>query len=640
MIQLITEWGRNLNRDQVLQEYPRPTMVRGSYLNLNGEWDCCISRERTADTYEEKILVPFSPETLLSGVGKIIRPGDFLHYRKMFRLPEGFLKKRLLLHFGAVDQECEVFLNGILVGTHRGGYLPFYFDITDALIPGNNELRLIVTDWTEEAPHARGKQKLVKKGRYSSLFYTPQSGIWKTVWLESVEEQYIESFRITPLLDEQAVEICVSLAGSGREDGAGIDRTEADMTMENVTGKHQDKKDGETDSQNSGIEAGDAGGTDCTVRLTVMDQGKIVALAETVSGQAARIKLPDMHLWTPDDPHLYDLLVEAGKDQVTSYFGMRKWSVGKDRHGILRFFLNNQPFFFNGLLDQGYWPESLLTAPSDEALLYDIVRMKELGYNTIRKHIKVEPERFYYHCDRLGMIVWQDMPNGGGDYDMNFVTDKPNASDEFARSVKDGPEQYAMFRREDEEGRRQYYEDLSGMVAALYNHPSIAVWTPFNEGWGQFDAVKATELIRQKDTTRLINEACGWFDQGGGDMYSIHNYSKGLTVAPQPDRVVALTEFGGYAWAVEGHMACEKVFGYQSWSSREELTDAYRKLWEREIYPNVEKGLSAVIYTQTTDIEEEINGLMTYDREVGKFEENELRRLNRKLYDLFFETVL
>lgn len=625
MIQLLTKWGRDLDRDHVLQEYPRPMMVRDSYLNLNGEWDCRISREKETETYEEKILVPFSPETLLSGIGKIVQPGDFLHYRKVFRLPEGFLKKRLLLHFGAVDQECEVFLNGILIGTHKGGYLPFCFDITDIFRPGDNELKLTVTDRTEEAPHARGKQKLVKKGRYSSLFYTPQSGIWKTVWLESVEEErYIEALKITPHFDQQEVEISVLLAGgaNGSGDGAVPGETEAEEAAEDGTG-------------NGTAGSGDIRERENELRFTVYDQGKVIAKAAALPGQTVRIKLPDMHPWTPDDPYLYDLTVEAGEDLVTSYFGMRKLSVDRDSHGILRFFLNNRPFFFNGLLDQGYWPESLLTAPSDEALLYDIVRLKELGYNTIRKHIKVEPERFYYHCDRLGMIVWQDMPNGGGDYDMNFVTDKPNASDEFARSVKDGEEQYAMFRREDAEGRRQYYEDLSGMVSLLYNYPSLAVWTPFNEGWGQFDAAKATELIRKLDPTRLINEACGWFDQGGGDMYSIHNYSEGLDVTPQPDRVVALTEFGGYAWAVEGHMACEKVFGYQSWSSREELTAAYRELWEREIYPNLEKGLGAAIYTQTSDIEEEINGVMTYDREIGKFDEEELRRLNRNLYERF-----
>ncbi len=638
MIQLVTKWGKNLRKDQILQEYPRPMLVRDSYLNLNGEWDCCINHEKTTDTYEEKILVPFSPETLLSGVGKIVQPGDFLHYRKVFRLPEGFLKKRLLLHFGAVDQECEVFLNGILVGTHKGGYLPFSFDITEVLRPGDNELKLTVTDWTEEVPHARGKQKLVKKGRYSSLFYTPQSGIWKTVWLESVEEQYIESIRITPLFDQQEVEVSVSLAENehGKSNDGGIRETAA-AAADGIENDTAGRKTGESENRKGG---GNIGEGNVMFRFTVYDRGKAVAEAAALPGQTVRIKLPDMHPWTPDDPYLYELLTEAGEDIVSSYFGMRKLSVDRDSHGILRFFLNNRPFFFNGVLDQGYWPESLLTAPSDEALIYDIVRLKELGYNTIRKHIKVEPERFYYHCDRLGMIVWQDMPNGGGDYDMNFVTDKPNASDEFARSVKDGAEQYAMFRREDAEGRQQYYEDLSGMVSALYNYPSIAVWTPFNEGWGQFDAAKATALIRSQDGTRLINEACGWFDQGGGDMYSIHNYSEGLTVAPQQDRVVALTEFGGYAWAVEGHVACEKAFGYQSWTSREELTDAYRRLWEREIYPNVEKGLSAAIYTQTTDIEEEINGVMTYDREVGKFEEEELRRLNRKLYDLFSGVTL
>lgn len=314
---------------------------------------------------------------------------------------------------------------------------------------------------------------------------------------------------------------------------------------------------------------------------------------------------------------------------------MRKYSVAKDANGILRFFLNNKPFFFNGVLDQGYWPDGLMTAPSDEALIYDIVKLKEYGFNTIRKHIKVEPERFYYHCDRLGMIVWQDMPNGGGDYNMAFVTYLPNGLGNFARGIKD--HHYKWFKREDEEGRKQYYRDLQGMIRLLYNYPSIAVWVPFNEGWGQFDARKVSEKVKKWDSTRLVNEACGWFDQKGGDMYSIHNYLRKLKVSPKLDRVVALTEYGGYAFPVEGHLACEKKFGYQKYATTEELTENYKRLWDEEIFPNLARGLSSAIYTQTSDIEEEVNGVMTYDREVDKLGMEVVCELNRKLYRMFDE---
>lgn len=595
MTQLVTRWGKKIDKNNVLQEYPRPNLVRDSYLNLNGEWEYCINQSETVEEYDGTILVPFSPETLLSGVQKIVMPKDYLHYKKVFQLPEGFKKSRVLLHFGAVDQECQVYLNGIHLGGHRGGYLPFHFDITEALLEGENVLTLTVRDWTEEKPHARGKQKLVK-GRMSSLFYTPQSGIWKTVWMESVEEQYIEDVRNTPDFDGAAVKIRVR---------AGKTEKCAERPKEKM-------------------------------QVQILDGDILVAEAAGETGKEMKIDLPEFHPWSPEDPHLYDVVITLGADQVTSYFGMRKFSTGRDKNGLLRFFLNNKPFFFNGLLDQGYWPESLMTAPSDEALLYDIVKLKEMGYNTIRKHIKVEPERFYYHCDRLGMIVWQDMPNGGGDYNMIFVTYLTNAFDWFARGIKDS--HYKWFSREDKEGRDQYYEDLTGMIRTLYNYPSIAVWVPFNEGWGQFDAVKATELIRRLDPGRLINEACGWFDQKGGDMYSIHNYLRKLKVKPHEPRVVALTEYGGYAYPVKDHLPCEKEFGYQNYTSREELTSNYRRLWEEEIYPNLERGLGSAIYTQTSDIEEEINGVMTYDREVDKLTVEEVQKLNQKLYDMF-ETI-
>ncbi len=616
MVQLISRWGKEIDPGNILQEYPRPNLVRDSYFNLNGKWECRINESETADFYDETIIVPFSPESMLSGVGKIVMPHQRLHYRKKFTLPEGFKKSRVLLHFGAVDQECSVFVNGIRVGGHKGGYLPFHFDITDSLRQGENVLTLSVTDRTEQSPHARGKQKLQKKGKYASLFYTPQSGIWKTVWMESVEKAYIEDVRITPLYDDSSVRFEITVLNACKTSGA----------------------------ETSGGKAS-GGETSGTVRLAVLDRGGEIGQAEITVRQekeikqviSQEIKLDGFKPWTPDTPHLYDVIIRYGEDEVRSYFGMRKLSTGRDGKGILRFFLNNKPYFFNGILDQGYWPESLMTAPSDEALVYDIIKLKEMGYNTIRKHVKIEAERFYYHCDRLGMMVWQDMPNGGGEYNMVFVTHLPNASDRFARGVSD--RHYGIFKRKDGEGRRQYYTDLKNMVSTLYNYPSIAVWVPFNEGWGQFDAAKATKEVREIDSGRLINEACGWFDQGGGDMYSIHNYRHKLKVKPQQDRVVALTEYGGYAYPVEEHLSCKKEFGYQHYHSTEELTQNYKRLWEEEIYPNLQYGLCSAIYTQTSDIEEEINGVLTYDREIVKLDEDQVKEMNDKLYGMFDSLV-
>ena len=616
MVQLISRWGKEIDPGNILQEYPRPNLVRDSYFNLNGEWECRINESETADFYDETIIVPFSPESMLSGVGKIVMPHQRLHYRKKFTIPEDFKKSRVLLHFGAVDQECSVFVNGIRVGGHKGGYLPFHFDITDSLRQGENVLTLSVTDRTEQSPHARGKQKLQKKGKYASLFYTPQSGIWKTVWMESVEKAYIEDVRITPLYDDSSVRFEITVLNACKTSGA----------------------------ETSGGKAS-GGETSGTVRLAVLDRGVEIGQAEITVRQekeikqviSQEIKLDGFKPWTPDTPHLYDVIIRYGEDEVRSYFGMRKLSTGRDGKGILRFFLNNKPYFFNGILDQGYWPESLMTAPSDEALVYDIIKLKEMGYNTIRKHVKIEAERFYYHCDRLGMMVWQDMPNGGGEYNMVFVTHLPNASDRFARGVSD--RHYGIFKRKDGEGRRQYYTDLKNMVSTLYNYPSIAVWVPFNEGWGQFDAAKATKEVREIDSGRLINEACGWFDQGGGDMYSIHNYRHKLKVKPQQDRVVALTEYGGYAYPVEEHLSCKKEFGYQHYHSTEELTQNYKRLWEEEIYPNLQYGLCSAIYTQTSDIEEEINGVLTYDREIVKLDEDQVKEMNDKLYGMFDSLV-
>jgi len=583
MKQLMTKWGRELDVNSVRQEYPRPNMVRDSYINLNGYWDLSIHHAETCSAYDRTILVPFPPESVLSGVGRIVQPDEYLHYRKVFTLPEGFNKGRVLLHFGAVDQECTVFLNGRKLGEHRGGYLPFCFDISDALADGENEITLCVRDRTEEAPYPRGKQRLQRKGLCSSLFYTPVSGIWKTVWMESVPADYVTGVRMTPRYDDAQIEMEVNTTCAGK------------------------------------------------AKVIVSFEGDTVFEGEVETDRKVRIDLPGFKAWSPDEPNLYDVVVEYGEDRIKSYFGMRIFERKKDSKGILRFYLNKKPFIFNGLLDQGYWPDGILTPPSEAAYEFDIRTLKAMGYNTLRKHIKIEEERFFYLCDTIGMVVWQDMPNGGGKYNMLFVTALPNASERLARGIKD--HHYKAFAREDEEGRAQFYREMEGMVRLLHNYPCIALWTPFNEGWGQFDAKTATEKIRAMDPDRLINEACGWFDQGGGDLYAIHNYLRKLKVFPQEDRVVALTEFGGYAYPAKGHIACEKSFGYRAYRSKEELTKNYKRLWEEEIYPNLEHGLSAAIYTQVSDVEEEVNGVFTYDRAVVKLEEDVVRALNQRLYD-------
>ena len=457
-----------------------------------------------------------------------------------------------------------------------------------------HELTMAVTDATEQSSHARGKQKLVRKGHMASIFYTPQSGIWKTVWMEAVPEQFIENVHIRSDIHTGAVKV--------------------EVVVNQPAGE-------KVETQESTVQIFYQGEEFAHRFLSTDTQGHLTT--ELVIPQERR------HLWTTDTPDLYDVEISYGTDRVTSYFALRQFGRAKDEKDIWRFTLNDKPFFFNGVLDQGYFPDGLMTAPSDAALLFDIKRLKELGFNTIRKHIKIEEERFYYHCDRLGMAVWQDMPNGGGAMNHFFVTDLPNAFPSFGRKVKDN--HYRLFRRTDAEGREQFYRDLAGMVELLGDYPCIALWTPFNEGWGQFDAAKATALIRKLDDTRLVNEACGWFDQGGGDVYSIHNYLRTLKLKPQPDRVVALTEFGGYACPTPGHMACEKEFGYKGYQNKQQLTEAYRALWQRNVLPWMEKGLSAAIYTQTSDIEEEINGFFTYDREVEKLEAAVVQEINGRV---------
>ena len=574
---LFTPWGETLNRDNPLPEYPRPQLRRESYYNLNGRWAYAIRKDgKEPDTYDGEIIVPFSPESLLSGVGRQVMPGDKLWYRRTFVLPDGFRRDKVLLHFGAVDQECEVFVNGALVGAHKGGYLPFTCDITDSLSDGENILVVVVTDCTSASCHAYGKQSFKRGG----IWYTPQSGIWQTVWMESVVENYVKSLRITPLFDEKKVQIA--------------------------------------------IRANDT--TDATVM--VRKDGMVIAEESADRDGVAVLRIPEEHFraWSPDDPFLYDVTVNlANGDSVESYFGMRKFGTTTvKRKKVLA--LNNKPIFMNGVLDQGYWSDGLYTAPDDAALIHDIQTMKDLGFNMLRKHIKVEPLRWYYHCDRLGMLVWQDAVSGGEPYNPMVIQVLPFLGVHL-RDTK-----YSTFGRSDKAGRDQFMQDLYDMVELLYNTTSLALWVPFNEGWGQFDSLQVTQTLWELDDTRLVDHASGWHDQEGGDLNSFHVYYKPVRIRHDKNRVLALTEFGGYSMPLSGHMAGEKEFGYRIYHDREAFMDAYCTLFEKEIIPCLEKeSLSATVYTQVSDVEDEVNGLLTYDRKVCKVDGARVRKLNQQL---------
>lgn len=553
---MLTPWGEKLRKDAVLPEYPRPQLRRDSYLNLNGEWDYAITGDsRTPGEWDGLILVPFSPESALSGVSRSLGPDEYLWYHRVAELPEGFHRGRLLLHFGAVDQMCIVYVNGEMVISHVGGFTPFSADITDAVKGSRVEILVAVRDTTDCSCHSRGKQK----SRRGGIWYTPQSGIWQTVWMESVPENYIRGLRLIPRFDEKKIEVWV--AGEGQCHG-------------------------------------EIGG----------------AAYDFPAGEPAILPLPgEMRPWSPEDPYLYDLTLTLGEDRVESYFAMRKFSVEPDGTGQRRLFLNGRPYFQNGLLDQGYWSDGLLTAPSDEAMIFDIQTAKDSGFNMLRKHIKLEPLRWYYHCDRLGMLVWQDMPNGGDRYKALCVS----APLVTGIHVKD--DRYGFFARRDEEGRKQYYAELREMVNALINCPCIAVWVPFNEGWGQFDARAACELIWKMDQTRPIDHASGWHDQRFGELKSLHVYFKEYRFEPDKlNRAVVLSEFGGYNHRVEGHSFGKKNFGFKKFDSANSLVFALRELYKGQIVPACREGLSAAVYTQLSDVEDELNGLVTYDRRVVK----------------------
>ena len=577
-----------------LPEYPRPALRRDSCENLNGLWQYAItaSAEHPA-AWDGSILVPYSPEAEASGVGRTLQPGQWLHYHRFFAPPAGE-GGRVLLHFGAVDHACAVQVNGHLVGGHRGGYWPFSFDITDQLNgTGRNSLWVAVQDPTGSGTQARGKQTLKPDG----MFYPAQSGIWQTVWLERVPENYIQSLTITPDYDARTVTVKAHTAKPGGAANLWAVVRAGGVTIAEDWGSDDADRDGEV-----------------------------------------TLDIPPEHFfpWSPDTPFLYDLTVgttqgpEEDFDTVHSYFALRKWSCVPDAHGVLRFCLNDQPILLNGLLDQGYWPKGLYTPPSDAAVERELSEVKALGFNLLRKHAKIEPQRWYYHCDRLGLIVWQDIVNGGSAYNLWFVTYLTNVLQPLLRRFPDGKAAYSLLSRAKPAGREEYAHELADTVQALRCHPCIACWVPFNEGWGQFDARKAVQTLRTLDGTRLVDEASGWFDQGGGDVHSLHNYFYPLRIRPQK-RTVALSEYGGIAWPMPGHEPPHKTYGYGTAKDRQELTARYKKLQLKTVLPQLEKGLSALVYTQLTDVEDEVNGLFTYDRTAIKPDANAVRSVNAAL---------
>ncbi|MCQ2001845.1 glycoside hydrolase family 2 protein [Arthrobacter zhaoxinii] len=621
----MTRWGAALDPGSVLQEYPRPQLVRDSYLNLNGYWEYAITdagrNQPPADgTWDGRILVPFSPEAALSGVNRQLKPGQALWYRRTVRLPAGFAGERVLLHFGAVDSSCTVAVNGIPVGGHDGGYLPFSLDITDALAsrsqpagetgqePTEHEIVVRVRDTSDTGYHSRGKQKLNRGG----IWYTAQSGIWQTVWLESVPRTSISRLVLVPDLSSVTATILLSAdASASASAGAGaVSDTDSD------TGR-----------------AGTFAPPGLRAEITVSTAGRTVAQADAGPGRTVRIPVPDPHLWTPEDPFLYDLDIrllsgDEEIDRVRSYTGLRTVGMGPDPQGHQRLLLNGAPYFHAGLLDQGYWPDGLYTAPSDEALAFDIGAAKELGFTMLRKHIKIEPLRWYYHCDRLGILVWQDLVNGGTTYRHSVVSapavGAPHRSDNA----------YLAFGRADAQGREEFRRELHGTVELLGSSPSIAVWVPFNEGWGQFDANALAQELRGLDPTRIIDHASGWHDQGGGDLKSVHVYFVPFRLRKawqRGRRAVVLSEYGGYGLRIPGHTFNDREFGYRMFRSKRDLRRAYIRLHTRQIEPAVARGLAATVYTQLTDVEDEVNGLLTYDRAVLKIDAGTVKGLNGRL---------
>ena len=540
------------------QVYPRPQMRRDSYINLNGEWDFAVS-SGNPETFDMRITVPFCPESRLSGIGRHFEEGVPMWYRRRFVLPDGFRRERVLLHIGAADQIAEVFVTGQHLCRHEGGYASFCVDITEALAE-ENELVIRCTDDLHDQAFPYGKQVMNRGG----MWYTPVSGIWQTVWLESVPGTYIENLNI----ENHGASVTIST----------VPPLEGTVSVEHL-GQFP------------------------------LEHGQVTIAPE------------NPHFWCPDDPYLYRFTVETAQDKVESYFAIRSLEIKKVGE-YPRLCLNGKPYFFHGLLDQGYWPEGLLTAPAPESYADDILAMKRLGFNTLRKHIKVEPEEFYYQCDQLGMIVWQDMVNNGS-YSYFRDTVLPTI----------GIQKWNDRRLHlDERSRNAFRQGAADAVNQLKNHPCICYWTIFNEGWGQFDALRITEKLRALDPTRPVDHASGWHDQGGGDLRSYHIYYRPVRLKNDGRRVLALTEFGGYSLPLPGHYTTDRRFGYRTYKNADAWLDALERLYTREVLPQIAaQGLSAAVYTQLSDVEDEVNGLLTFDRRVCKADAARMLKINRKL---------
>ena len=573
-VPLMTKWGKQVTPDNAWKEYPRPQLVRKDWLNLNGLWDYAITPKDAAkpEKWDGQILVPFCPESALSGVGKTVSKDQNLWYRRTFEVPKGWPGGRIILHFGAVDWEATVFVNGKAFPTHRGGFDPFSLDITDALKDGPNEIVVKVWDPTDAAAQPRGKQV----GKPGGIWYTPVTGIWQTVWLEPVAETAFNRVLCIPDIDKGEVLFQLDTRGAKPGDKVAVWVTDPKGQLKGFGGPLTPKKVFKPENP--------------------------------------------VQLWTPDRPQLYQFkatITRDGKilDEIESYFAFRKVSVGKDDKGLPRLMLNDKPLFQVGPLDQGWWPDGLLTPPSDEAMKYDLEVLKKLGYNMLRKHIKVEPARLYHHCDKLGLLVWQDMPSGGVPSRGQLIA--PNAKED------------AKF-TDDE--KKQFRTELKAMIDHLRFFPCIYCWVPFNEGWGQHDTNDILKWVKEYDPTRLVNGPSGWADRGYGDMKDMHNYPGPGMFPVMPDRVSVLGEFGGLGLPLKGHLWKDTDnWGYRTFKTTEELRENYRLLTMR-LHPLIGKGLSAAVYTQTTDVEVEVNGLMTYDREVIKLDVADTAKWHKALF--------
>ena len=568
-----TSWGEQLDPKNVLPEYPRPIMERSDWKNLYGLWKYAITPKGTPApaAYQGDILVPFAVESSLSGVGKMINEKEELWYQRTFDVPSAWRGKQILLHFGAVDWKAEVWVNDVKVGEHTGGFTPFYFDITSVLNKGNNDLVVKVWDPSDRGEQPRGKQIANPHG----IWYTPVTGIWQTVWLEPVATQYITNLKTTPDIDNNSVKVEVA-----------ANTTSADK-----------------------------------VEVKVFDGKNLVAKGAALNGVPVELAMPaNAKLWSPDSPFLYNMevtLYKDGKaiDQVKSYTAMRKYSIRKGQNGITRLQLNNKDYFQFGPLDQGWWPDGLYTAPTDEALVYDLKKTKDFGYNMVRKHVKVEPARWYTHCDQLGLIVWQDMPNGG-----------PSPQWQ-ARNYFNGTEVIRSAASE-----ANYRKEWKEIIDCLYSYPSIAVWVPFNEAWGQFKTPEIVAWTKEYDPSRLVNPASGGNHYTCGDILDLHHYPGPNMFLYDPRRATVLGEYGGIGLVVEGNtwVNDKKNWGYVKFNTSDEVTNEYIK-YGKHLLELIRKGFSAAVYTQTTDVEGEINGLMTYDRKVIKMNEAKVREINQQI---------